>query len=378
MSFLDQIEPLKQSAIAELRTAPDLATLEQTKGNYLGAAGKFTALLKQLGTLPKEEKPAAGKLVNLAKVELEAALTERRAELELKAALPKDPTDFTLPGRRRTLGKLHPLTQVTEDIVRSFRKIGFVVADGPEIEDEYHCFDALNTPADHPARDSQDTFYIRTGTGGAPSYPLAPIGGEGKGEGAASKESTRLQSSDHSALRTPHSALDSRLLRTHTSSVQIRVMESQPPPIRIIVPGRVYRRDNADATHNPTFQQIEGLYVDKNVTIGDLKGTVEFVFKELLGKEVKLRFRPHYFSYTEPSFEIDFSSPMVRKMGKEWLELAGCGMVHPQVFENVGYDPEVWTGWAFGFGIERIAMLRYEINDIRLFYENDVRFLKQF
>ena len=168
------------------------------------------------------------------------------------------------------------------------------------------------------------------------------------------------------------------LLRTHTSSVQIRVMESQSPPIRIIVPGRVYRRDNADATHNPTFQQIEGLYVDKNVTIGDLKGTVEFVFKELLGKEVKLRFRPHYFSYTEPSFEIDFSSPMVRKMGKEWLELAGCGMVHPQVFENVGYDPEVWTGWAFGFGIERLAMLRYEINDIRLFYENDTRFLKQF
>jgi phenylalanyl-tRNA synthetase alpha chain len=155
-------------------------------------------------------------------------------------------------------------------------------------------------------------------------------------------------------------------------------MQKQPPPVRIIVPGRVYRRDNADATHNPTFQQIEGLYVDKNVTVGDLKGTVEFVFKELLGAEVKLRFRPHYFSYTEPSFEIDFTSPMVRKMGKEWLELAGCGMVHPQVFENVGYDPEIWSGWAFGFGIERIAMLRYEIADIRLFYENDVRFLRQF
>jgi phenylalanyl-tRNA synthetase alpha chain len=343
MSFLDQIEPLKNAAIMELRAAPDLAALEQTKGNYLGAAGKFTALLKQLGSLPKEEKPAAGKLVNVAKGELEAALTERRAELELKAALPKEPTDFTLPGRRRTLGKLHPLTQVTEDIIRSFRKIGFVVADGPEIEDEYHCFDALNTPADHPARDSQDTFYVQS----VATQPGAP-------------------------------AQKPFLLRTHTSSVQIRVMESQPPPIRIIVPGRVYRRDNADATHNPTFQQIEGLYVDKNVTIGDLKGTVEFVFKELLGKDVKLRFRPHYFSYTEPSFEIDFSSPMVRKMGKEWLELAGCGMVHPKVFENVGYDPEIWTGWAFGFGIERIAMLRYEINDIRLFYENDVRFLKQF
>jgi len=168
------------------------------------------------------------------------------------------------------------------------------------------------------------------------------------------------------------------LLRTHTSSVQIRVMKSQPPPVRIIVPGRVYRRDNADATHNPTFQQIEGLYVDKGVTVGDLKGTVEFVFKELLGSDVKIRFRPHYFSYTEPSFEIDFSNALVKKLGKDWLEIAGCGMVHPAVFENVGYDPEVWTGWAFGFGIERIAMIRYGINDIRLFYENDVRFLKQF
>jgi phenylalanyl-tRNA synthetase alpha chain len=167
-------------------------------------------------------------------------------------------------------------------------------------------------------------------------------------------------------------------LRTHTSSVQIRVMKSQPPPVRIIVPGRVYRRDNADATHNPTFQQIEGLYVDKNVTVSDLKGTVEFVFKELLGEETKIRFRPHYFSYTEPSFEIDFSNALVKKLGKEWLEIAGCGMVHPQVFENVGYDPEIWTGWAFGFGIERVAMIRYGINDIRLFYENDIRFLKQF
>jgi len=334
MTFLDQIAPLRETALAELKAAADLAALEQAKVNYLGSHGKFTALLKQLGTLSKEERPAAGKLINEAKVELETLLNERKAELELKASLPTEPTDFTLPGRRRTVGGLHPLTQVTEDIVRSFRKIGFVVADGPEVEDEYHCFDALNTPADHPARDTQDTFYLK-----APNRPL---------------------------------------LRTHTSSVQIRVMKSQPPPIRIIAPGRVYRRDNADATHNPTFQQIEGLYVDKNVTVGDLKGTVEFIFRDLLGDEVKVRFRPHYFSYTEPSFEIDFSSPLVRKMGKEWLEIAGCGMVHPQVFENVGYDPEVWTGWAFGFGIERIAMIRYGITDIRLFYENDLRFLKQF
>jgi phenylalanyl-tRNA synthetase alpha chain len=333
--LLEQIEPLKQAALTEMRAAGDLAALEQARSNYLGSNGKFTALMKQLGTLPKEEKPAAGKAINAAKAELDTALAGRRQELELTASLPKEPTDFTSPGRRRTVGQLHPLTQVTEDIIRSFRKIGFVVADGPEVEDDYHCFDALNTPADHPARDTQDTFYL---DGATP--PL--------------------------------------LLRTHTSSVQIRVMKQQPPPVRIIVPGRVYRRDNADATHNPTFHQVEGLYVDRGVTVGDLKGTVEFVFRELMGPETRIRFRPHYFSYTEPSFEIDFSSTLTRKMGKEWLEIAGCGMVHPQVFENVGYDPEAWTGWAFGFGIERIAMIRYGINDIRLFYENDLRFLKQF
>jgi phenylalanyl-tRNA synthetase alpha chain len=332
------LEPLKQAALAELNSAPDLAALDRAKGAWMGPHGKFTALSRELGSLPKEERPAAGKLINQAKVELESVLAARRSDLEFKAALPKEASDFTLPGRRRPLGRLHPLTQVTEDIVRSFRKIGFAVADGPEIEDEYHCFDALNTPADHPARDTQDTFYL-----------AAPQG-----------EGQRL------------------LLRTHTSSVQIRVMEKQPPPVRIVVPGRVYRRDNPDATHNPTFHQIEGLYVDKGVTVGDLKGTVEFVFKELLGSETKIRFRPHYFSYTEPSFEIDFSSAMTRKMGKEWLEIAGCGMVHPGVFEKVGYDPEVWTGWAFGFGIERIAMIRYQIHDIRFFYENDVRFLRQF
>src|ERR1043166_1021922 len=352
MPLLDEIEPLKQAALAELKAAADAPALEQAKGAWIGPHGKFTALMKQLGTLSKEEKPAAGKLINATKVELEAALAARREELELAAALPKEPTDFTLPGRRRTLGKLHPLTQVTEDIVRAFRKIGFAVADGPEIEDEYHCFDALNTPADHPARDSQDTFYLQTLT----RPDGHPLPSDGRGAGGEGK----------------------LLLRTHTSSVQIRVMKSQPPPVRIIVPGRVYRRDNADATHNPTFHQIEGLYVDKGVTVGDLKGTVEFVFKEIMGSDVKIRFRPHYFSYTEPSYEIDFTNALVKKMGKDWLEIAGCGMVHPQVFENVGYDPEIWTGWAFGFGIERIAMLRYGINDIRLFYENDVRFLRQF
>ena len=343
--FPAQVDSTKQAALASFAAARDLAAIEEARVQFLGTHGAFTALTRSLGGLSKEDRPAAGKSINQTKVELEAAWQSRRDELEQATALPKEPTDFTLPGRRPRLGKLHPLTQTTEDIVRSFRKIGFVVADGPEIEDEYHCFDALNTPADHPARDSQDTFYLRPADSGAPG-----------GTSQATKP----------------------LLRTHTSSVQIRVMKKQAPPVRIISLGRVYRRDNADATHNPTFQQIEGLYVDQNVTVGDLKGTVEFVFSELLGSEVKLRFRPHYFSYTEPSFEIDFSSPTTRRMGKQWLEIAGCGMVHPQVFENVGYDPDVWTGWAFGFGIERIAMIRYGISDIRLLYENDLRFLKQF
>jgi phenylalanyl-tRNA synthetase alpha chain len=332
--LLEQLESLRQAAIAGFQAAGDLATLERERGAILGSNGRFTVLLKQLGTLPREERPAVGKALNTAKTELEAALEARRIALESAGDTSAPVTDLTLPGRRRPLGRLHPLTLVTDDIVRSFRKLGFVVADGPELEDEYHCFDALNTPADHPARDTHDTFYLET-----PS---------------------RL------------------LLRTHTSSVQIRVMARQRPPVRIIVPGRVYRRDNADATHNPTFHQVEGLYVDRGVTVSDLKGTVEFVFKELMGAETRIRFRPHYFSYTEPSFEIDFSSPLTRKLGKEWLEIAGCGMVHPQVFENVGYDPEVWTGWAFGFGIERVAMIRYGINDIRLFYQNDLRFLRQF
>lgn len=334
MSLIPDLVPLKEQALAAFEAASTLAALEQARAAFLGTHGRFTALLKTLGTLPRESRPEAGRLLNAAKAELEAALAARRQVLEEQAARPAHATDFSLPGRRRPLGRLHPLTQVTEDIVRSFRKLGFAVADGPEVEDEDHCFDALNTPADHPARDTQDTFYLGT--------------------------AQRL------------------LLRTHTSSVQIRVMRAQPPPVRIIVPGRVYRRDNADATHNPTFHQVEGLYVDRGVTVSDLKGTVEFVFKELMGPETRIRFRPHYFSYTEPSFEIDFGSPLTRKMGRPWLEIAGCGMVHPQVFENVGYDPEEWTGWAFGFGIERIAMIRYGIPDIRLFYQNDVRFLRQF
>ena len=258
-----EIESLKQP-LPELNAAQDLKALEQAKVDYLGSHGKFTALLKSLGNLPKEERPAAGKLINVAKVELEAALASRREELELKAAMPKQATDFTLPGRRRTVGKLHPLTQVTEDIVRAFRKIGFVVADGPEVEDEWHCFDALNTPADHPARDAQDTFYI-----------------QGLLRTGELRQALQQQNVNFSA-RTLHPGADSRDGKAAAADPHHRA-------------GRVYRRDNADATHSPTFQQIEGLYVDKGVTVGDLKGTVEFVFKELLGNEVKVRFRPHYF-----------------------------------------------------------------------------------
>ncbi|SVB39998.1 uncharacterized protein METZ01_LOCUS192852, partial [marine metagenome] len=290
MSLLDEIDSLKAEALIELNAATDQSSLDRAKGAWLGPQGRFTGLMKQMGSLSKEERPLAGQAINAAKAELETALQEARERIETVAATPKEPSDFTAPGRRRTLGKLHPLTQVTEDIVKSFRKLGFAVADGPEIEDEYHCFDALNTPADHPARDAQDTFYVAT---------------EGR-----------------------------PLLRTHTSSVQIRVMKEQGPPVRIIVPGRVYRRDTADATHNPTFHQVEGLYVDREVTVADLKGTVEFVFRELMGPKTQIRFRPHYFSYTEPSFEIDFANSLTRKMGKDWLEIAGCGMVHPAVLEE--------------------------------------------
>lgn len=328
------LNELYENAAEVIKKTSGLDELQKIRVSFLGSKGSITNLLKQLGKLPKKERPEAGKRIHHIRSEVEKLLFSKRETLEIEASKPKYPTDFSLPGRRHFQGRLHPLTQVSEDIIRSFRRLGFAVAKGPEIEDEYHCFDALNTPADHPARDVQDTFYIST--------------------------------------------KDRHLLRTHTSSVQIRVMQKQLPPIRIVVPGRVYRRDNSDATHNPTFHQIEGLYVDKKVDVADLKGSVEFVFRELLGKDVKLRFRPHYFSYTEPSFEIDFSSPLTKKMGKEWLEIAGCGMVHPQVFRNVGYDSEMWMGWAFGFGIERVAMIRYGIHDIRLFYENDLRFLNQF
>ncbi len=334
-----QLQTLRAEGTAAITGAPDLPALDQLKGYYLGRQGSLTGILEKLGALPKEQKPVIGKLANEVKTALTAAVAGKREELEAKVTNTGPAIDTTLPGRRHRLGHQHPLTQIFERTVEIFRRMGFAVEDGPEIEDEWHCFDALNTPANHPARDIQDTLYV--------DLPA-------------------------------HEKYGRHLLRTHTSPVQIRTMLRQPPPIRIVAPGRVFRRDNPDATHSPTFHQIEGLCVDKNITVADLKGSVEFFFKQLLDPETQVRFRPHFFPYTEPSFEIDLSTPHFRARGKEWMEVAGCGMVDPNVFKAVGYPDDAYTGWAFGFGIERLAMIQHGITDIRLFTENDTRFLAQF
>jgi len=334
-----QLSAIRTEAEAAVAGCADLPALEQLKGKYIGRDGALPDLLTQLAKVPKEDKPRIGKLANEIKTALTGVFTTKREELEAKAETSGPAIDTTLPGRQHRIGHQHPLSQIFARTVEIFRRMGFAVADGPEIEDEWHCFDALNTPASHPARDIQDTLYV--------DVP-------------------------------PHEKYGRYLLRTHTSPVQIRMMLQQKPPIRIIAPGRVFRRDNPDGTHSPTFHQIEGLYVDKNVTVADLKGTVEFFFQQLLDPETKVRFRPHFFPYTEPSFEIDLSTPTFRARGKEWIEIAGCGMVDPNVFKAVGYPDDEYTGWAFGFGIERLAMIQYGITDIRLFTENDVRFLEQF
>jgi phenylalanyl-tRNA synthetase alpha chain len=334
-----QLRAILPEAEAAVAGCAELPALDRVKAKYLGRQGALTGILEKLGSLPKEQKPVIGKLANEVKNTLEAAIAAKREQLESQISNLQSRIDTTLPGRRHRLGKLHPLTQVFERTVAIFRRMGFAVEDGPEIETEWHCFEALNTPADHPARDIQDTFYV--------DLPPDPKYGR-------------------------------YVLRTHTSPVQIRTMLKQKPPIRIVAPGRVFRRDELDATHSPTFHQIEGLYVDRNVTVADLKGTVEFFFRQLLSPETQVRFRPHFFPYTEPSFEIDLSTPQFRARGKDWIEIAGCGMVDPNVFKAVGYPDDEYTGWAFGFGIDRLAMIMWSINDIRLFTENDVRFLEQF
>jgi phenylalanyl-tRNA synthetase alpha chain len=298
--------------------------------------------------VPKEERPAVGKLINQTKGELQVLLDAALVRIEATelAARLGPAIDPSLPSPDFGPGLLHPLTRVREELTAILRKVGFTVVEGPEVETEYYCFDALNTPADHPARDAQDTFYFPAG---------ARFGNIAK-----------------------KNADEKYLLRTHTSSVQIRTMLKGAPPLRVISPGRVYRRDTVDATHSANFHQMEGLYVDRGVTVRDLKALLDYLLKSLLGSDTKVRFRPHYFGYTEPSFEVDLSAKHLPKVNKEWVEIMGCGMVDPVVFDDVGYDSKVWSGYAFGLGLERIAMMMYGIDDIRYFYQNDVRFLKQF
>lgn len=331
-SLEQRFRDLVAHASADFSAADDAARLETARARYLGRQGALPELMKHLGRAPAEQRGALGRLANEAKAAVTSALEKRRAELDGGAPAAPAEIDLTLPGRSHRPGRRHPLTQTLDRIVEVFRGLGFRVIEGPEIEDNWHCFDALNTPADHPARDLQDTLYLR----------------------------------------------DGRLLRTQTSTVQIRVMESHAPPIRIVAPGRVFRRDEVDATHSACFHQIEGLYVDEGVSVADLKGAVEHFFRALLGPRAKTRLRPHFFPYTEPSFEIDCAAEALGIRGREWLEIAGCGMVDPHVFRAVNYDPERWTGFAFGMGIERLAMILHGIDDIRLFYQNDLRFLRQF
>jgi phenylalanyl-tRNA synthetase alpha chain len=335
-----RVDALAGEARAAIERAASSTELERLRVAYLGRQGALTQLLRSLGTLPPEERPAVGAAANEAKRALEALLDARleavRAE-ERRQERERARPDLTLPGRRPPAGTIHPLTRVLDEIVEIFAGLGFSVAEGPEIETDYYNFEALNLPADHPARDMQDTFYVAGDV----------------------------------------------LLRTHTSPVQIRAMAAQKPPVRIICPGTVYRRD-ADITHSPMFHQVEGLAVDTNVTMADLKATLALFAREMFGPRSQIRFRPSFFPFTEPSAEVDVLCFLCAGAGcrvckaSGWLEILGSGMVHPQVLRNVGYDPERVTGWAFGMGVERIAMRKYGIDDIRLFFENDLRFLRQF
>lgn len=331
-------EEIRLKFIADVINVSTKEDLEKLKTLFLGKNGLVTALSGQLATIDKPLKPEAGKILNEIKKEVVLGLENKTNDIENSFKKKESFIDISLPGRVWKHGKKHPITQTIDDCVAIFRRIGFIVADGPCIETVHHCFDALNTPKDHPSREKSDTFY----------FP------------------------------------DGRLLRTQTSTVQIRVMESQEPPIRIIAPGPCFRPDTPDATHSANFHQIEGLYIDKNVSMADLKSTLIYFAKELLGESVKIRFRPHFFPFTEPSVEYDFSCIMCEGKGcnvckhSGWLEISGAGMVDPNVMRNVGYDPTIWSGFAWGMGIERIAMIRHRINDIRYFYDNDVRFLNQF
>jgi phenylalanyl-tRNA synthetase alpha chain len=338
----EQILELKQRALEAVEKASDIRSLEDVKVAYMGKKGELTAVLKQMGKLSAEERPVIGALANEVREMFEGEYSSKITALkhaEILARLESERIDITLPGKnRRRMGNRHPLNIVLDEIKEIFASMGYTMAYGPEVEETKYVFDLLNTPESHPARDEQDTFYIN----------------------------------------------DSTILRTQTSSVQIRTMTESKPPIAIISPGRVYRCDEVDATHSPIFFQCEGLVVDKGVTFADLKGTLEIFFKRLYGDDIKLRFRPHNFPYTEPSAEVDLSCFKCGGKGcgfckgEGWIEMLGCGMVHPQVLENCGINPDEYSGFAFGMGIDRITMMRYEIDDLRLLYENNMRFLKQF
>ena len=332
-----KVEALKTIASPET----DDAALEALRIKYLGKKGELTAVLRGMGQLSPEERPVVGQIANEVRAEIENAIGEKKAALKekaLEASLVAEKLDVTVPGKVQKIGHRHPLTLVQRDMEEIFIGMGFSIAEGPEVEYDYYNFQALNIPENHPARDTQDTFYIT----------------------------------------------DNILLRSQTSPVQARVMETQKPPIRIISPGRVYRSDAMDATHSPLFHQMEGLVVDKGITMGDLKGMLESFAKVEFGEDTRIRFRPHHFPFTEPSAEVDISCFMCGGKGcrlckgEGWIEILGAGMVHPNVLRNCGIDPEVYSGFAFGMGVERIAMLKYHVDDIRHFYENDVRFIEQF
>ncbi|HSB40446.1 MAG TPA: phenylalanine--tRNA ligase subunit alpha [Methylomirabilota bacterium] len=336
-----RVQEVLDRALAEVAGARSTSDLEQVRVRVLGRSGQLTTLLRSLGSVPAAERPKIGEQTNRAKAAVEAAIAARLEALrgeEHRRTLEGARPDLTLPGRRPFPGAVHPLTRVTEEIIEVFEGLGFSVAEGPEVESDYYNFAALNFPPDHPARDMQDTFHIGPDT----------------------------------------------LLRTHTSPVQIRTMKAQPPPVRIICLGKVYRRDILDATHSPMFHQVEGLAVDRHITMADLKATLQLFAREMFGPRSTVRFRPSFFPFTEPSAEVDVRCFKCGGDGcrfckdSGWLEILGSGMVHPNVLRNVGYDPEEVTGWAFGMGIDRIALLKYEIDDIRLFFDNDLRFLQQF
>jgi phenylalanyl-tRNA synthetase alpha chain len=337
---MNELEDLSETASQAISNAESLAILDEVRVEFLGKKGKITGLLKGLGKLPSAERPKAGAIINEAKEQLQTLINGRKISLEnaaLAARMAEERIDVTLPGRNSSVGGLHPITRTMQRIEDFFVRAGYEVATGPEIEDDYHNFEALNIPPHHPARAMHDTFYIDENT----------------------------------------------VLRTHTSPVQIRTMEQQEPPIRVICPGRVYRCDS-DLTHTPMFHQVEGLVIDKDISFADLKGTMDQFLKAFFEADLPVRFRPSYFPFTEPSAEIDIQCANCAGKGCRicsrtgWLEVAGCGMVHPNVFESCGVDTEQYTGFAFGMGVERLAMLRYGVTDLRMFFENDVRFLEQF